>query len=396
MAANRRLAEIAGLTAPRPPPDTERGVIERYVVRKYRGNAMVDSHKCREASRLLERELAEEVERRRLEKEKAEREAREAHERAQREQLERERRAAAEREQQSRAALHPGGFKDASPHVGVSRSLPSGNGNYRDSGNAGQNLSGLVVVDIIAVNLFKERVQDLRYMGAWFLNLTVSLSLGKITTLATSERKSSASVRWEPPEQREIRWDCRERWLWCRVDDHLLGGSSQIAGVGLIDVRAAEAEAADASGLKVAEMELELLAKEPNMNPSKNRDANAACWQLAVGHHGPPGPPGGHGHYMFEQVEDLDHITHGETCGTIILRIQVHDPLGGVAPVASHPVVAPPRTSATYAPSPPDDVMLGAQMPIGMPPPASSSLPGHALPAQSTRSANYSHGYRPS
>merc|ERR1712166_39583 len=54
-------------------------------------------------------------------------------------------------------------------------------------------------------------------------------------------------------------------WLWCRVNDNLYGGSSQCAGVGVVDIRAAEAEAAEnGTGVKSAEMELELLAREPS------------------------------------------------------------------------------------------------------------------------------------
>jgi hypothetical protein len=163
-----------------------------------------------------------------------------------------------------------------------------------------------------------------------------------------------------------------------------------------VDVRAAEAEAADSPGMKVAEMELELLAKEPNVAPQKNRDANAACWQLAVGPHGPPGPPGGHGHYMFEQVEDLDHITHGETCGHIILRIQVIDPLSANS-AASHPVVAsPPRTNGAYGSPAAGNVMHGAQLQIGLPQPANASLPGHTLPVQTSHNVKYSPGSRQS
>lgn len=397
--ANRRLAELAGLAAPRPPPDTDRNFVERYIVRKYGGTTFVDSYQCEEASRALVRELADEVERRRLAKEKADHEAAE---RARREQAERERKAreaqeaaervrqeqareAAERLRRERAAalahqeqvqaaaradhaararsanaavaavaaeaavrLSPGSFRDASP---IGRAIPwkpLGNPMVQDAPAA---VSGLVVVDVVAVNLFKERARDLRYVGAWSLNLTAVVSLGKLSSVATPPRKGSASVRWEPPEQRELRWDCKQRWLWCRVNDNLGGGHTQLAGVGVLDVRAAEAEAIE-DGSGVAEMELELLAREPapqagladfiSLNACQakpaidedddpdeslqSRKANAACWQVPAGRHGPPGPPGAHGHYMFEQVEDIDHLNHGQTCGTAILRLTVLDP----------------------------------------------------------------------
>merc|ERR1711964_736540 len=142
-------------------------------------------------------------------------------------------------------------------------------------------------------------------------------------------------------------------------------------GAGLVDVRAAEVEAGE-NGSRSAEMELELLAKDPSGSQQRNRDAASACWQLSVGHHGPPGPPGGHGHYVFEQVEDLEHVTHGETCGTVILRITVIDPQVG-AGVVAHPPVSPPSASPRLA--------YGAQVPVGMPAPVPMGPPAYdALP----------------
>merc|ERR1711924_39918 len=144
-----------------------------------------------------------------------------------------------------------------------------------------------------------------------------------------------------------------------------------MGGVGVVDVRAAEAEAVDdGTGVRTAEMELELIAGEPAsraglgdlvfMNACQakpavdldddpdesleSRKANDACWHVPAGRHGPPGPPGAHGHYMFEQVEDLDHLNHGQTCGTVILRLTVLDPLAvKTAPPPGH--VVPMRAS---------------------------------------------------
>merc|ERR1719247_3152243 len=346
IAANRRLAQQAGLTAPRPPPDTDRAFVERYIVKKYRGTHAVKSQMCADASRALVNELAEEVERKRRaeeEKRRAEEEARLAQERAAREAQEAAERA---RRQEQASQMRAGGFRDATPtRSSLSRNPPSAmTGN--DAGG-----SGLVVADIVAVNLFNERVRDLRYMGAWFLNLTVVLSLGKITSLPTASRSGSATVRWEPAEQRELRWDCQERWLWCRVDDNLVAGSKQLAGVGVVDVRAAELEAVDnGTGVKVAEMELEILAKDPGAQDQAGRDRSAACWQVAAGQHGPPGPPGAHGHYMYEQVEDIDNISYGQTCGTVILRLTVIDPLGHSH---SMPALAPATAHSNMFPQPP-------------------------------------------
>lgn len=359
--ANRRLAELAGLAAPRPPPDTDRCFLERYIVKKYRGSTNVDSYQCQEASRLLARELTEELEQRRLAREKAEREAAEAAERQRREQAERAARAERAAKEAAAKPLHPGGFRDANASV---QAVPGGRAAALKN-DVGGPMSGLVVVDILAVNLVKERVQDLRYMGAWSLNLSVVMSMGKVSAPATANRKGSASVRWEPPEQRELRWDCRERWLWCRVNDTLMNGNTQIAGVGVVDVRAAEAEACEqGTGMPAAEMELDLVAKDPSGRSFEERDADHLAWQVSVGHHGPPGPPGAHGHYVYEQVEDLDHVAHGQTCGSVILRITVIDPASKVDTV--------PMAPASRAAAPP----ASQQLPHAWPRPAAGAAPG--------------------
>jgi len=98
---------------------------------------------------------------------------------------------------------------------------------------------GLVIIEILGLELSGERVRDLKVLGAWFLKLTVTLSLGAATTGPTAAKLGSSIVTWDPPERRQLLWDCKERWLWCRVDDALLTGGLQLAGEGRADVRLA-------------------------------------------------------------------------------------------------------------------------------------------------------------
>eukprot|EP00415_Alexandrium_ostenfeldii_P003004 UN3004 len=75
-------------------------------------------------------------------------------------------------------------------------------------------------------------------LGALFLSLTVTLSLGPNTTSRTAARRGSLSLTWDPPEGRQFLWDVEERWLYCIVHDGAndLGIEGSIAGEGCIDL----------------------------------------------------------------------------------------------------------------------------------------------------------------
>jgi len=355
--SNRRLAEKAGLLAPRPPPDTTREGIERYIAKKYRGAFQPDSHECAEAARGLQAALAAEIEREEAEKRAAAERVQREREQREREQRERERaeeervvraeeaqrraheakRAAREQREHrpSTKTLAPGGFKDAAKTVRIREpsidrtSVQSSRGGVRSS-------QGNIIVEVLSVELIPERVTDLKTLGALFLNLSVVLSLGKTTAEPTSGKLASAQPRWDPPEQRELPWDGDERWLWCRVNDRMVTGS-QLAGVGCIDVRAAQLESVTAGGAagggrshrvrsgadSPVELEVILMAKDPEGRHHGQTLDQSARWDLPVGPYEPPGRPGAHGHYLFQQVEDLENLFQGQCCGTALLRMAV-------------------------------------------------------------------------
>eukprot|EP00930_Biecheleria_cincta_P094324 TRINITY_DN8531_c0_g1_i2.p1 TRINITY_DN8531_c0_g1~~TRINITY_DN8531_c0_g1_i2.p1 ORF type:complete len:691 (+),score=93.26 TRINITY_DN8531_c0_g1_i2:23-2074(+) len=98
---------------------------------------------------------------------------------------------------------------------------------------------GLVIVEVISVDIGVERAKDLRMLGPLFLSLSMSLSLGPLTAERTSAQRGSEKVSWMPPERRELLWDAEERWLWCRVfDGGDFTGYTQLAGEGRIDLLA--------------------------------------------------------------------------------------------------------------------------------------------------------------
>lgn len=99
-------------------------------------------------------------------------------------------------------------------------------------------IQGVCFVEVVSVEISEDRARDLRILGSFFLSLSVTLSLGSITAEATPARRSSNAVTWEPPERRELLWDCEERWLWCRVFDGGELGMEQLAAEGRLDLKA--------------------------------------------------------------------------------------------------------------------------------------------------------------
>lgn len=99
--------------------------------------------------------------------------------------------------------------------------------------------AGVCFVEVVSVEISDDRARDLRLLGSFFLSLSVTFALGSKTSQATAAKRMSPIVRWDPPERREILWDCEERWLWCRVNDgEELIGVSQLAGEGRVDIKA--------------------------------------------------------------------------------------------------------------------------------------------------------------
>jgi len=98
---------------------------------------------------------------------------------------------------------------------------------------------GLVIMELCAVQLFEERVRELKVFGSMFLNLSVHLSLGLQEAEPTTSRLGSACLEWDPPERRELVWDCEERHIWCTVYDDDYAGNLELAAEGCINIREA-------------------------------------------------------------------------------------------------------------------------------------------------------------
>merc|ERR1719329_552213 len=87
----------------------------------------------------------------------------------------------------------------------------------------------LVMVDVLSVQLSEDHASNLKLFGSFFLSLSVTLSLGSVTSHATESRNFSALASWEPPERREFQWSNKERWLRCHVHDEQITGGLQLA-----------------------------------------------------------------------------------------------------------------------------------------------------------------------
>jgi len=149
---------------------------------------------------------------------------------------------------------------------------------------------GLAIVEVLSVHLEDDRVSYLKPLGALFLNLTVVVSLGAATAEPTSAKWSSATAVWEPPERKQLLWDCEERWLYLTVNDMTISGSMQLAGQGRLDVRGVQAEMQSwGDGEDMAEVEIELYAPREEMS-DEEEDVE---------------------HYVEHVVEDVPYHQHG-------------------------------------------------------------------------------------
>jgi len=196
--ANQRLVKEAGWATLRPPPDASREIIKRYICAKYRAasDAGVGRNRSSDGGA-------------------------------------------------SKGADGPSGTADSRPMTAMTH---AGGGAALDCGAAAHAAgrrchAGVCFVEVLAVELTDDRVGKLRMLGAFFLSISVTLSLGAASAPATSAKRSSAKVAWQPPERRELLWDCQERWLRCRIHDGGdFTGPQQLAGEGRVDLLAFEPE----------------------------------------------------------------------------------------------------------------------------------------------------------
>jgi len=183
---------------------------------------------------------------------------------------------------------------------------------------AASNQQGLVVVEVLSVELLEKHTKDLRLLGPAFLSLSVVLSVGDAVAEATATRRppsaleeaikaglcqsdnvcrrggKRAAVRWEPPEQRTFLWDNTQRWLQCRVLDGSVNdlGGQQLAGEGCVDVRASMSrlgrmqwppQIGEVSCHKSVEVELNLFVRGEDQTNDGETQAARACDPYACG-----------------------------------------------------------------------------------------------------------------
>lgn len=149
---------------------------------------------------------------------------------------------------------------------------------------------GLVIVEVISVDIGVERAKDLRMLGPLFLSLSMSLSLGPLTAERTSAQRGSEKVSWIPPERRELLWDAEERWLWCRVfDGGDFTGYTQLAGEGRIDLLAMAKQSLAEGGSSPGSpgllgsskaVEVELFSQNPAQEGTRSRSDSEASESL--------------------------------------------------------------------------------------------------------------------
>lgn len=254
---NRRLALESGMSAPRPPPDASRPDIDRYIARKYKGVLPAGFRGSRDW------------------------------------------------------VNHRNGGR---PNTGSPGEHSSRNAAAARAGTAAY--QGLIIAEIIEVELQEERARDLKILGPMFLNLTVTLTLGPVAASPSSARWSSAAVSWEPPERRDLLWDCEERWLWCFVNDGDVLGGETLAALSRIDVRALAEDSPMGGAAK--EIALDLFA------PHEDSDISSGSEDEDWRRHDPRGfgrrPRLGDG-----DPQDPDDPSHGQCCGSARLRVTCID-----------------------------------------------------------------------
>lgn len=189
---------------------------------------------------------------------------------------------------------------------------------------------GVCFAEVMGIEISDERARDLRMLGSMFLSLSVTLSLGTITAEPTSIKRGSTVATWEPPDRRELLWDCKERWLWCRVFDGAeLAGLGSLAAEGRIDLRLLGDEASN------VEVCLDLFAaggEDSDEESSPSDQDGRSRWAMPVG------VP--IGYYSQESVatspnrvpvnfaDPSDPSVTGQCCGVARLRLTLVDMSG--------------------------------------------------------------------
>jgi len=153
---------------------------------------------------------------------------------------------------------------------------------------------GIAIVEVLTVELSDERAEELRMLGPMFLSLSVRFGLGGTKSEPTSSRRGSRVALWEPPERRELFWDGKEKWLWCRVFDEDLIGGSKLAGEGRVNLFSADCHGAepvevgvylftqtDAAGLSTRSY-VDNAAEEDADDPNMGRCVGLACLRLRL------------------------------------------------------------------------------------------------------------------
>jgi len=178
---------------------------------------------------------------------------------------------------------------------------------------------GVCFVEIMNIEISDERARDLRMLGAMFLSLSVTMGLGTMTAEPSSAKRGSSVASWQPPERREILWDCEERWLWCRVYDGAeLMGLGQLAAEGRIDLRLLHGQG-EASNVEVC---LDLFASGGDDSDDDGRGPHRARRGHSFG--APPGYFSEAGGYRgFE--DPSDPAAYGQCCGVARLRLTLVD-----------------------------------------------------------------------
>jgi len=183
-----------------------------------------------------------------------------------------------------------------------------------------QCFQGVCFAEVVGIEISDERARDLRILGAMFLSLSVTMSLGTMIAEPTSAKRGSAIAAWEPPERRELLWDCQEPWLWCRVFDGAeLMGLGTLAAEGRLDLRLLGDETNN------VEVSLDLFASGGEDSDDENGPAsNRGRSRRGHGYGAPPGyfaeaAPAGPGYHQ----DVSDPASLGACCGVAHLRITV-------------------------------------------------------------------------
>lgn len=207
---------------------------------------------------------------------------------------------------------------------------------------------GLVIVEVQSVELYEDRVTELRMLGQFFLSLYVVLSLGSASAERTSVRRGAASAEWTPAERRELLWDAKERWLWCRVyDGGELTGTGTLAAEGRVALASLAAEGCATAGAST-EMGIELFTP-----PDEDEDGDEAS-ELGSSMVGSPRRSRWGSSIVSPGAHSEDYPL-GPACGILQLQLTIIDMSGMLKTKRPAPAqaagAAPARAPASVSPT---------------------------------------------